>query len=80
MKSASNMHEILAFLRQLAINNERPWFKAHKIHFSKFEYVFSPCPAFTALCLFFAASEFSGSTTIFSPGNFLSRYFLANNS
>lgn len=30
MKSASNMHEILAFLRQLAINNERPWFKAHK--------------------------------------------------
>ena len=30
MKSASNMHEILAFLRQLAVNNERPWFKAHK--------------------------------------------------
>ena len=30
MKSASNMHEILAFLRQLAINNDRTWFKAHK--------------------------------------------------
>ena len=30
MKSASNMHEILAFLRQLAINNDRTWFKSHK--------------------------------------------------
>ena len=30
MKSASNMHEILAFLHQLAVNNDRPWFKAHK--------------------------------------------------
>jgi len=30
MKSASNMHEVLAFLRQLAINNDRAWFKAHK--------------------------------------------------
>ena len=24
------MHEVLAFLRQLAINNDRTWFKAHK--------------------------------------------------
>ena len=30
MKSASNMHEVLAFLCQLAINNDRAWFKAHK--------------------------------------------------
>ena len=30
MKSASDMHEVLAFLRQLAINNDRTWFKAHK--------------------------------------------------
>lgn len=30
MKSASNMSEVMAFLRQLAINNDRVWFKAHK--------------------------------------------------
>lgn len=30
MKSASNISEILAFLRQLAVNNDRTWFKAHK--------------------------------------------------
>ena len=30
MKSASNLLEILDFLRQLAINNDRVWFKAHK--------------------------------------------------
>ena len=30
MKSASNIGEILAFLRRLEDNNERPWFKAHK--------------------------------------------------
>ncbi len=30
MKSASNISEVLAFLRQLAINNDRTWFKAHK--------------------------------------------------
>lgn len=30
MKSASNIHEVLAFLRQLAINNDRTWFKANK--------------------------------------------------
>lgn len=30
MKSASNIHEVLAFLRQLAINNDRTWFKASK--------------------------------------------------
>ena len=30
MKSSSNMGEVLAFLRQLAINNDRQWFKAHK--------------------------------------------------
>ena len=30
MKSASNMHNVLAFLRQLAIHNDRTWFKAHK--------------------------------------------------
>ena len=27
------MHEVLAFLRQLAINNDRAWFKAHKEQF-----------------------------------------------
>ena len=30
MKSASNISEILAFLRQLAVNNDRTWFKTHK--------------------------------------------------
>lgn len=30
MKSSSNIRDILAFLRQLAINNDRTWFKAHK--------------------------------------------------
>ena len=30
MKSASNIREIIAFLRQLAINNDRTWFKARK--------------------------------------------------
>ena len=30
MKSASNISEILAFLRQLAVNNDRTWFKSHK--------------------------------------------------
>ena len=30
MKSASDMHEVLAFLRRLAANNERPWFKERK--------------------------------------------------
>ena len=30
MKSASNIREVLSFLRQLAINNDRTWFKAHK--------------------------------------------------
>jgi hypothetical protein len=29
MKSARNMHDMLAFLRQLSINNDRTWFKAH---------------------------------------------------
>ena len=29
MKSASNMHDVLAFLRQLSINNGRTWLKAH---------------------------------------------------
>ena len=33
MKSASNIHEVLAFLRELAINNDRPWFKEHKPQF-----------------------------------------------
>ena len=33
MKSASNMHEVLAFLRQLAVNNDRTWFKARKPQF-----------------------------------------------
>lgn len=30
MKSASNIRDILAFLRQLQANNDRVWFKAHK--------------------------------------------------
>ena len=30
MKSASNIPKIMAFLRQLAINNDRAWFKARK--------------------------------------------------
>ena len=30
MKSASDISEVLAFLRQLAINNDRTWFKARK--------------------------------------------------
>jgi len=30
MKSASNIPEILDFLRQLAVNNDRAWFKARK--------------------------------------------------
>ena len=30
MKSASNIRDIMAFLRQLAVNNDRNWFKAHK--------------------------------------------------
>ena len=30
MKSASNIREIMAFLRQLAINNDRAWFKPRK--------------------------------------------------
>ena len=30
MKSASDIHEVLAFLRQLTINNDRTWFKSHK--------------------------------------------------
>lgn len=30
MKSASDIREVLAFLRQLAINNDRAWFKARK--------------------------------------------------
>ncbi len=33
MKSASNISEILAFLRQLAIHNDRAWFKARKDRF-----------------------------------------------
>ena len=33
MKSASNMHEVLAFLRELAVNNDRSWFKARKERF-----------------------------------------------
>lgn len=33
MTSASNINEVLAFLRQLAINNDRNWFKAHKSQF-----------------------------------------------
>lgn len=30
MKSASNISEVMAFLRQLASNNDRTWFKSHK--------------------------------------------------
>ena len=30
MKSASDIRNVLAFLRQLAANNDRTWFKAHK--------------------------------------------------
>ena len=30
MKSASNISEVLDFLRQLAVNNDRTWFKARK--------------------------------------------------
>ena len=30
MKSQSNIKEIINFLRLLAANNDRPWFKAHK--------------------------------------------------
>lgn len=33
MRSASNIPEVLAFLRQLAINNDRTWFKARKTEF-----------------------------------------------
>ena len=33
MKSESNIGEILAFLRRLAVNNDRTWFKAHKDEF-----------------------------------------------
>ena len=33
MKSASSIPEILAFLRQLSINNDRTWFKARKDQF-----------------------------------------------
>lgn len=33
MKSASNISEVMAFLRQLAINNDRNWFKTHKPQF-----------------------------------------------
>ena len=33
MKSASNIGEVLAFLRQLAANNDRSWFKAHKVQY-----------------------------------------------
>lgn len=33
MKSASNISEVMAFLRQLAINNDRTWFKARKQQF-----------------------------------------------
>ncbi len=33
MKSASNISEILAFLRQLTLNNNRTWFKAHKAQY-----------------------------------------------
>jgi hypothetical protein len=29
MKSASNMHDMLAFLHQFSINNDRTWLKAH---------------------------------------------------
>ncbi len=30
MKSKSNIKEIMAFLRELQVNNNRPWFKQHK--------------------------------------------------
>lgn len=30
MKSASKISDVLAFLRRLAVNNDRAWFKAHK--------------------------------------------------
>lgn len=33
MKSASSISEVMAFLRQLAINNDRAWFKARKPQF-----------------------------------------------
>ena len=33
MKSASDIKQVLAFLRQLEANNDRPWFKAHKDEF-----------------------------------------------
>ena len=33
MKSASNISEVMAFLRQLAINNDRTWFKERKQQF-----------------------------------------------
>ena len=33
MKSASDIREVLAFLRQLALNNDRTWFKANKEKF-----------------------------------------------
>ncbi|MBO4871275.1 MAG: DUF2461 domain-containing protein [Muribaculaceae bacterium] len=33
MKSASNIKEILAFLRQLEQNNDRTWFKSHKAEY-----------------------------------------------
>lgn len=33
MKSASNMSQVMAFLRELAINNDRAWFKARKDRF-----------------------------------------------
>jgi len=35
MKSSSNIPRILDFLRQLAVNNDRPWFKAHKAQFDE---------------------------------------------
>ena len=33
MKSSSNISEVMAFLRELAINNDRTWFKARKDRF-----------------------------------------------
>lgn len=35
MKSVSNISEILAFLRQLAVNNDRAWFKERKPRFDQ---------------------------------------------
>ncbi len=35
MKSASSISEVLAFLRQLSIHNDRPWFKARKEHYDE---------------------------------------------